>query len=78
MAFVNATFGEGTGRIHLHHFHCTGTESALLNCSIYRKISHACFQHKQDAGVRIWNYALLNYELWIDESFTLGKISVRI
>ena len=48
---VQATFGEGTGRIWLANVQCTGSEIELVNCTANFTSIASC-THAQDAGVR--------------------------
>ena len=47
---VTASFGSGSGPIHLDDVGCSGSESVLANCS-YSSDTSDC-SHSQDAGVR--------------------------
>ncbi|NXG56287.1 C163A protein, partial [Hemiprocne comata] len=49
-ASVYAPFGQGTGRIWLQHFFCSGTEAALQDCSNAIWGKHFC-GHDRDVGV---------------------------
>lgn len=55
-----ATFGQGTGPIHLDGFNCSSTAVRLDLCSIRAWDDHDC-SHLEDAGVRC-------SELVVDES----------
>lgn len=48
-AFINASFGQGSGFIHLDNVRCTGTELLLLSCNY---TSNQNCNHFKDAGVR--------------------------
>ncbi len=47
---MQATFGEGTGRIWLDNVQCTGNEKALMNCAVNSSGINSC-SHAQDVGV---------------------------
>ncbi len=51
MSTSGGYFGEGHGRIWLSNTQCTGTESALINCTASSSGVNIC-NHAQDAGVR--------------------------
>ena len=44
-----ATYGQGSGPIHMSDVRCTGAESSLINCS--HTTSHTC-SHSNDAAVQ--------------------------
>ena len=49
---LNGTFvDDGTGRIWLSNVQCTGSERALINCTVSSTGVNSC-THAQDAGVR--------------------------
>ena len=50
-AVLRAGFGWGSGVIHLDDVACTGSETALVNCS-YDPITTDCTHYYEDAGVR--------------------------
>ena len=50
LSFSYATFGQGTGAIHLRNVHCTGSEPSLIQCS-HNTINNYC-GHYEDAGIR--------------------------
>ena len=50
-ALIQATFGEGTGRIWLDNVQCTVSERVLMNCTASSNGVNSC-THAQDAGVR--------------------------
>ena len=52
-----ATFGEGSGAIHLDDLQCLGSEDRLQDCA--RAESHNC-QHSEDAAVMCRNPSKLN------------------
>ena len=84
VAFSNAHFGRGTGRIYLDGVSCTGHETNLLDCS--RSSTVSCSGgHSEDAGVRcqgtLENYIsslghaiVTSTVLWLP-SFTLKAFS---
>ena len=51
IAFSQASFGEGTGRIWLTNVRCLRSERALINCTASSNGVNSCM-HSQDAGVR--------------------------
>ena len=44
-----ATYGQGSGTVHISGVRCTGAESSLINCS--HSTQHNC-SHSSDAGVQ--------------------------
>ena len=50
-------YGGGSGPIHFAGFHCSGSESSLLNCPVNRAGSALITNcgHHEDAGVRCSN-----------------------
>ena len=50
-AQIQASFGEGTGRIWLENVQCVGSERQLRNCTADSSGVNSC-THSQDAGVR--------------------------
>ena len=51
IAYNQARFGEGTGRIWLDNVQCTENERVLMNCTASSNGVNSC-THAQDAGVR--------------------------
>ena len=49
MAVTDSHFGQGDGSIHIDNVQCSGTESALIQCT--HTTLHDC-SHTEDAGVR--------------------------
>ena len=49
VALTAAYFGQGNGSIHIDNVQCSGTESALIQCT--HTTLHDC-SHTEDAGVR--------------------------
>ena len=50
MARRAATFGQGTGAIHLDDVQCNGGEQRIIECSTHPLGDHNC-DHSRDAGV---------------------------
>ena len=49
IAYTSAKFGSGSGSIYYRYVACSGSETALSDCS---KSSGSGCSHSQDAGVR--------------------------
>lgn len=60
VAYSRAYFGAGSGPILLDDVRCTGSETALINCT-YDRFTYDC-GHYEDAGVRCQGQILLLYE----------------
>ena len=65
VAYSRAYFGVGSGPIVLDDVRCTGSETALINCT-YDRFTSDC-GHYEDAGVRCQGQILLYEDSYIGQ-----------